>query len=107
MDEPSVLDFVLEKLAFWRESKVVIPSAEEGKKPPISDIPRDQKSKLAWKNLYFFLPPLFAITAQVFSEPPNRSPSLVALCLAFLLFCFFLATYLISLMSQYGSPPWL
>ena len=77
MDEPSVLDFVLEKLAFWRESKVVIPSAEEGKKPPISDIPRDQRSKLAWKKLFFFLPPLFAITAQTFSEPPNRIPSLV------------------------------
>jgi len=77
MDEPSVLDFVLEKLAFWRESKVVIPSAEEGKKPPISDIPGDQKSKLAWKKLIFFLPPLFAITAQTFSEPPNRTPSLV------------------------------
>ena len=77
MDEPSVLDFVLEKLAFWRESKVVIPSAEEGKKPPISDIPGDQKSKLAWKKLFFFLPPLFAITAQTFSEPPNRTPSLV------------------------------
>ena len=77
MDEPSVLDFVLEKLAFWRESKVVIPSAEEGKKPPIPDIPGDQKSKLAWKKLFFFLPPLFAITAQIFSEPPNRTPSLV------------------------------
>jgi 4-amino-4-deoxy-L-arabinose transferase-like glycosyltransferase len=77
MDEPSVLDFVLEKLAFWRESKLVIPSAGEGKTPPISDFPGDQKSKLAWKNLLFFLPPLFAITAQMFSEPPNRSASLV------------------------------
>ncbi|MCJ7715569.1 MAG: glycosyltransferase family 39 protein [Anaerolineales bacterium] len=77
MDEPSVLDFVLEKLAFWREGKVVIPSAIDGKKPPDSDLPGDQKPKLAWKKLFIFLPPLFAITAQLFSEPPNRSSSLV------------------------------
>ena len=77
MDEPSVLDFVLEKLVFWRESKVVIPSAGKEEKPPVSDPHGNQKSKLAWKKLLVFLPPLFAITAQIFSEPPNKSPSLV------------------------------
>jgi len=77
MDEPSVLDFVLEKLTFWRESKVTIPSAEEEQQPPDSDSIGEQRIKHIWRKMLFFLPPLFAITAQIFSEPPNRSPALV------------------------------
>lgn len=77
MEEPSVLDYVLEKLTFWRESKVTIPSAEEEQQPPDSDSSGEQRIKHTWKNIFIFLPPLFAITAQIFSEPSNRSPALV------------------------------
>ncbi len=77
MDEPSVLDFVLEKLTFWRESKVTIPSAEEEQQPPDSGSVGEQRIKHIWRKILIFLPPLFAITAQVFSEPANRSQALV------------------------------
>ncbi len=77
MDEPSVLDFVLEKLMFWRESKVTIPSAEEEQGPSDSVSIGEQRIKHIWRKILIFLPPLFAITAQIFSEPPNRSPALV------------------------------
>jgi hypothetical protein len=77
MDEPSVLDFVLEKLTFWRESKVTIPSAEEEQQLPDSDSIGEQRIEHIWRKILIFLPPLFAITAQIFSEPPNRSPALV------------------------------
>ena len=77
MDEPSVLDFVLEKLTFWRESKVTIPSADEEQQPSDSDFIREQRIKHIWRKILIFLPPLFALTAQIFSEPPNRSQALV------------------------------
>ncbi len=77
MNEPSVLDFVLEKLTFWRESKVTIPSAEEEQQPPDSGSVREPRIKHIWRKILIFLPPLFAITAQIFSEPANRSQALV------------------------------
>ncbi len=77
MDEPSVLDFVLEKLTFWKESKVTIPSTEEEQGPPDSDSNGKQRKKYIWRKVLIFLPLLFAITAQIFSEPPDRSPALV------------------------------
>ncbi|MGB2962564.1 MAG: glycosyltransferase family 39 protein [Anaerolineales bacterium] len=77
MDEPSVLDYVLEKLTFWRESKVIIPSAEEDQKPPDPELPADPQKRQTWKAVFVLLPALFAITAQIFSEPENRSPALV------------------------------
>ena len=33
MEEPSVLDFVLEKLTFWKKSQLSIPELEEDSKP--------------------------------------------------------------------------
>ena len=77
MDEPSVLDYVLEKLTFWREDKVIIPSAEEDQKPPDPELPADPRKRQTWKAVFVLVPALFAITAQIFSEPENRSPALV------------------------------
>jgi len=77
MNEPSVLDFVLEKLTFWRESKVTIPSPGEEQQPPDSGSVGEQRIKHIWRKILIFLPPLFAITAQIFSEPANRSQALV------------------------------
>lgn len=77
MDEPSVLDYVLEKLAFWRKSKVTIPAGEEVPKPPVSEPAGDQPKKGFWMGIFILLPPLFAIFAQVFSEPDNKSKPLL------------------------------
>ena len=73
MDEPSVLDYVLEKLAFWRKSTVSIPAGEDIQKPRVSEPAGDQAKKDFRKGILILLPPLFAIFAQVFGEPYNRS----------------------------------
>ncbi len=77
MEEPSVLDYVLEKLTFWKESKLFIPDLEEDPKPAGPGIDGDESKSRIWKSILFLLPILFAITAQVFGEPDNRSPLLV------------------------------
>jgi len=77
MEEPSVLDYVLEKLTFWRKSSLVIPPAVEEQE---TDEPARTKSgpeKGDWKKYLVFLPSLFAIIAQVFGEPENRSAALM------------------------------
>ncbi len=77
MEEPSVLDYVLEKLAFWRKGSLVIPPAEQGTE---LDKPAQSGSKPergSWKTYLVFLPALFAIIAQIFGEPESRSPSLM------------------------------
>lgn len=77
MEEPSVLDFVLEKLTFWKESKLSIPELEEDSKPVVSGLDTGGSKSWIWKSMLLLLPILFAITAQVFGEPDNRSPMLV------------------------------
>ena len=77
MEEPSVLDYVLEKLAFWRKSELVIPPADQ---KPEEDSPAPTKPvsrKGSWKLYLVFLPTLLAIIAQIFGEPENRSPDLM------------------------------
>ena len=77
MEEPSVLDYVLEKLTFWRKGSLVIPPAEQG---PELDEPiqsGNDPDRGSWKKYLVFLPSLFAITAQIFGEPDNRSPALM------------------------------
>ncbi len=77
MEEPSVLDYVLEKLAFWRKSEMVIPPAE-GDSGPDQSAETSPESKVgSWKIYLIFLPSLFAIIAQIFGEPENRSPALM------------------------------
>jgi len=77
MEEPSVLDFVLEKLTFWKESKLSIPELEEDSKPVDPGFDPGESKSWIWKSMLFLLPILFAITAQVFGEPDNRSPVLI------------------------------
>ena len=77
MEEPSVLDYVLEKLTFWRKGSLVIPPAEQGPGlgEPIQS--RDDPDGGSWKKYLVFLPSFLAIIAQIFGEPENRSPALM------------------------------
>jgi len=77
MEEPSVLDYVLEKLTFWRKGSLVIPPADEGPETVEPAHPGSGPDKGSWKKYLVFLPALFAIIAQVFGEPENRSPDLM------------------------------
>jgi len=77
MEEPSVLDYVLEKLKFWRKSSLVIPPAEKGSEPDKPVPPRSDSERGSRKVYFFFLPTLFAISAQLFGEPDNRSAALM------------------------------
>jgi len=77
MEEPSVLDYVIEKLTFWRKGSLVIPPAELERD---SDDPVQTKAdpeKGLWTKYLVLLPALFAIIAQIFGEPENRSPALL------------------------------
>ncbi len=76
MDEPSVLDFILDKLAFWRESTLTIPPEEEQDKSAGLKARTDQLTSPGWRKIFVFLPALFAVIAQMFCEPENRSTSL-------------------------------
>jgi len=76
MDEPSVLDFILDKLAFWRESTLTIPPEEEQEKSAGLKAITDQLTLPGWKKFLVFLPALFAVIAQLFCEPENRSTTL-------------------------------
>ncbi len=77
MGEPSVLDYVLEKLKFWRKSSLVIPPAEKGSELDKPVPPRSDSERGSRKTYFFFLPTLFAISAQLFGEPDNRSAALM------------------------------
>jgi hypothetical protein len=73
MEEPSVLDFVLDKLTFWKKSNLTIPAEEEDQQPSTFAIPRISPKKGFWKGILFLLPFIFGIIAQVFGEPDYRS----------------------------------
>ena len=77
MEEPSVLDYLKEKLRFWRKSSVIFPFGEQGQKRPHAESPEDQKKKSFWIGILALLPPIFTFTAQYFGEPDNRSVSLL------------------------------
>lgn len=77
MEEPSVLDYVLEKLTFWRKGSLVIPPAEQGPEPDEPIPPGSSSDRGSWKIYLVFLPTLFAIIAQIFGDPENRSPALM------------------------------
>lgn len=74
MEEPSVLDYVLEKLAFWKEGSIVIPRGAV--EPPSSEKADTEVRKItildrSWVST---LPVVLGLTAQFFLEPPGRSP---------------------------------
>jgi hypothetical protein len=77
MDEPSVLDFIIDKLIFWKKSKVAMPPAEDKEESPEVDLPREKKSGSIWQGILILIPTLLAIVAQVFCEPEYRSQALV------------------------------
>jgi len=77
MEEPSVLDYVLEKLTFWRKGSLVIPPVEQLPEQEKPAQPRSEHERGSWKKYLVFLPTLFAIIAQIFGEPENRSSALV------------------------------
>jgi len=77
MEEPSVLDYVLEKLTFWRKGSLVIPGVEQEPELVNSTQPRSGQERGSWKKGLIFLPTLFAIIAQIFGEPENRSSALM------------------------------
>ncbi len=76
MEEPSVLDFVKEKLTFWKKGELTIPPAE------IEDAPgKDPASSLkvdvsGWLKYLVFLPGILGLVAQLFCEPEGRSAGL-------------------------------
>jgi len=77
MEEPSVLDYVIEKLTFWRKGSLEIPPAKQGAEPDELIRPGSSAERDSWKKYLVFLPTLFAISAQIFGEPENRSPALM------------------------------
>ncbi len=77
MEEPSVLDYVVEKLKFWQKSSLIIPPAEQGSELEKSAPPRSDSERRIRKIYLVFLPALFAISAQLFGEPDNRSAALL------------------------------
>ncbi len=77
MEEPSVLDYVLEKLTFWRKGSLVIPPVEQGPELVKPTQSRSEHERGSWKKYLVFLPTLFAIIAQIFGEPENRSSALM------------------------------
>lgn len=72
MDEPSVLDYLLDKLTFWREKKVELPPAE--KEPSASDDGEGKPRRAFVDRIWIpFLPLILAVVAQFFLEPDGRS----------------------------------
>lgn len=103
MEEPSVLDYVIAKLTFWRKTTIKIPELPE-EEVPASDIEEatslvttesaDEKEKLPtseewesgfglWKKLPALVPIILAMGGQFALEPPRR---LVVMGILFYLF---------------------
>ncbi len=76
MEEPSVLDYVKEKLTFWKKNQIILPSPEP---EPGDEVLRDKThSSPGFLALITIpVPFLLAIIAQLFSETDERSKGLV------------------------------
>jgi hypothetical protein len=74
MEEPSVLDYVLDKLTFWKKSTLKLPS---GDGVVLSRVENGAANELEIsqlrKRILVILTPLIAFIGQIFLEPPNRS----------------------------------
>lgn len=77
MEEPSVLDYVIEKLTFWKKGQLSIPPAEEPEEPGQPGPGKERAKTALWQGITIFLPLFFALIAQNFGEPENRSAGLV------------------------------
>lgn len=83
MEEPSVLDFVIEKLTFWKKGQLSIPVPEESEEPQGPADGKTRPRSRIWQPLVIFLPVFFALIAQLFSEQQRRSAGLVVVVYGF------------------------
>jgi len=77
MEEPSVLDFVIEKLTFWKKGQLSIPALEEPEAPQAPAAGKRRTRSSLWQPLVVFLPVFIALIAQLFSERQERSAGLI------------------------------
>ena len=77
MEEPSVLDYVIEKLTFWKKGQLRIPPVEEPEEPGQPSPVKERSRSALWQGITIFLPLIFALIGQNFGEPENRSAGLV------------------------------
>ncbi|MDZ7844070.1 MAG: glycosyltransferase family 39 protein [Anaerolineales bacterium] len=75
MNEPSVLDYLIERLTFWREKTVQIPSPETPADDQLAEGRDGQQLTAGFQvqRWLIWLPPLLAWAAQLLLEPPSRS----------------------------------
>lgn len=75
MNEPSVLDYLIERLTFWREKTVQIPSPETPADDQLAEDREGQPLTAGFQvqRWLIWLPPLLAWAAQLLLEPPSRS----------------------------------
>lgn len=73
MEEPSVLDYLLEKITFWKEGTIEIPQPEKAPPPPEGEA-KEGEGKPSPLSRHWLVPlPIFlALTAQFLLEPPRR-----------------------------------
>ena len=83
MEEPSVLDYVIEKLTFWKKGQLSIPAPEEPEEPQEPAAGKSRLKSSLWQPLVIFLPVFFALIAQLFSEREERSAGLVIVVYGF------------------------
>ena len=113
MEEPSVLDYVKAKLAFWKPSTLEIPelpaaaeSGENGNGRPAGEMQPVRASSPAYSYLFPWLPlvPLgLGLVAQLLLEPPERNTGF-AIGLYLLAAVFLVAGYLRDEVRP-GLPP--
>ena len=80
MEEPSVLDYVKEKLTFWKKSRITVPPAPELSEDelPGSKIRPDKSAENTLLALLVLpIPLLLAVSGQVLAELEIRSSILV------------------------------
>lgn len=80
MEEPSVLDYLIEKITFWKKQTIEIPPADEEEtapppvQPPPEEAVKEGKKKGFLNRVWIILQPLLlALIAQFFLEPPRRA----------------------------------
>lgn len=73
-EEPSVLDYVIQHITFWREKTVQIPAPEGEEAEAVSDRTGGKNQPYAVSRRWLiWMPPLLAWTGQLFLAPPSRA----------------------------------
>jgi NADH:ubiquinone oxidoreductase subunit 6 (subunit J) len=78
MEEPSVLDYLISKLTFWRKSSLEIPALAEEERAEVDaegfSEQESKKTRFSFQGNWLVLAPLgLALLAQLALEPPSRS----------------------------------